>query len=208
MSGLPAPTSFPAAHVRPTASAPRREGRLDRHGAGSVAAAQATTRTDHLRLAAHLAADLRPGTGAASSIGRDDVEVLFEAAWVALTGEPWISPRVAARLIPAAVDGAGPARPSDEALRARFGLTRQETRVARLLAARRTNAEIAATLPISPSTARRHTEQVLAKLNVASRTDVEARLAEAETRGSRGAAPAASRAHAPPLPDRPAHPSP
>ena len=58
-----------------------------------------------------------------------------------------------------------------------FGLTSQETRVALLLAERRKNREIAEALFISPHTARHHTESVLRKLGVRSRTDVRATLA-------------------------------
>lgn len=62
--------------------------------------------------------------------------------------------------------------PHDGALRERFGLTRQEIRVARLLARGRTNAEIATELGVSAFTARRHTEHVLHKLGVGTRAQV------------------------------------
>jgi DNA-binding CsgD family transcriptional regulator len=65
---------------------------------------------------------------------------------------------------------------SESALRQRFRLTRKESHVALLLAQRRSNAEIAETLRISPHTARRHTENVMLKLNVSSRYSVEAAL--------------------------------
>jgi DNA-binding CsgD family transcriptional regulator len=61
-------------------------------------------------------------------------------------------------------------------LRERYRLTEKETRVAMLLAQRRSNAEIAAALDISPHTARRHTENVMLKLNVSSRFSVETAL--------------------------------
>src|SRR5687768_8195766 len=61
--------------------------------------------------------------------------------------------------------------PADE-LQRRFGLTRKEACVARLIAEDQTNEEIAAHLSISPHTARHHTERVLAKLDVRSRTKV------------------------------------
>ena len=70
-----------------------------------------------------------------------------------------------------------PADPDPDALRARFGLTRQEARVALLLARRRTNAEVADALCVSPKTARHHTERVLDKLGVERRTGVAAALA-------------------------------
>jgi DNA-binding CsgD family transcriptional regulator len=59
---------------------------------------------------------------------------------------------------------------------ARAGLTRQEATVATLLAARQSNAEIAAALGISPHTARTHAERVRHKLGVARRTGVAAAL--------------------------------
>lgn len=58
------------------------------------------------------------------------------------------------------------------ALQTRFDLTRREAEVASLLAQRMSSKEIAARLGISVHTARRHTEQVLAKLGVRSRKDV------------------------------------
>jgi DNA-binding CsgD family transcriptional regulator len=65
---------------------------------------------------------------------------------------------------------------SETSLRERFRLTRKETLVALLLAQRRSNSEIADTLRISPHTARRHTENVMLKLNVTSRFSVESAL--------------------------------
>jgi DNA-binding CsgD family transcriptional regulator len=65
---------------------------------------------------------------------------------------------------------------TDEELKRRFRLTPAEVRVARLLAQRRRNDEIARELFISPHTTRRHTESVLLKLNVSSRTRVAACL--------------------------------
>ncbi len=55
-------------------------------------------------------------------------------------------------------------------------LTAREWDVARLLAARATNREIAAALGLSPHTVRHHGEHVFAKLAVRSRRDVAARL--------------------------------
>jgi DNA-binding CsgD family transcriptional regulator len=62
--------------------------------------------------------------------------------------------------------------PHDDVLRSRFGLTKKEVRVARLISEDQTNDEIAEALSISPHTARHHTERVLAKLGVRSRTKV------------------------------------
>jgi DNA-binding CsgD family transcriptional regulator len=63
-----------------------------------------------------------------------------------------------------------------ERLRERFGLTGRELEVARLLAAGRRNAAIAAELGISPHTARHHTQHILAKLGVHSRAEAGALL--------------------------------
>lgn len=58
----------------------------------------------------------------------------------------------------------------------RFGLTTREREVAALLAERRSNSEIAFALGISPHTASHHTEQVLAKLGLNSRSGVSQRI--------------------------------
>lgn len=64
-------------------------------------------------------------------------------------------------------------------LRQRFGLTPREAEVALLLAERLTNREVAAALRISEHTAERHTERVLAKLGIVSRTGVRDRIRDA-----------------------------
>ena len=62
--------------------------------------------------------------------------------------------------------------PSPDVIRTRFGLSKKEAGVALLIAQDKTNQQIAAELCISPHTARHHTERVLAKLDVRSRTKV------------------------------------
>lgn len=95
--------------------------------------------------------------------------------------------RVQGSLLPASLAAEGPAllvavtrvapeEYDDRELEERWGLTPRECQVARLMAQRRTNKEIARTLQISPHTAERHSERVLAKLRLASRTGVHARL--------------------------------
>jgi len=75
-------------------------------------------------------------------------------------------------------------------IRNRFGLTSRESRVALHLTRRRSNAEIARALQISPHTARRHTERVMAKLNVHRRIEVRRKILAAidslERRRGRG----------------------
>ncbi|HWK90318.1 MAG TPA: response regulator [Longimicrobium sp.] len=69
-----------------------------------------------------------------------------------------------------------PAPLEDAALRERYGLTARQVEVARLIGEGCSNAEIATRLEMSYYTARNHTEQVLAKLGVASRAAVGALL--------------------------------
>jgi len=76
-----------------------------------------------------------------------------------------------------AIERVGPVpAPDDTALKLRFRLTPREIQVTRLLAAGRRNDDVAASLQISPHTARRHTERVLAKLGASSRAAVGALL--------------------------------
>lgn len=71
-----------------------------------------------------------------------------------------------------------PRQLAPEALRERYGLTRQELRVAALIGAGLGGREIAHALGVSPHTARRHAEAVLRKLGVRSRSHVRERLKE------------------------------
>ena len=72
------------------------------------------------------------------------------------------------------------ALPDDRELRRRFALTPRESEVARLMADRLSNIEIARRLDISIHTARRHSERVLAKLAVHSRNEVRAALTRSD----------------------------
>ena len=54
----------------------------------------------------------------------------------------------------------------------RFGLTRREAQIARLLARRATNREIADQLGVSPHTVRHHVENVFTKLGIHSRRSI------------------------------------
>jgi DNA-binding CsgD family transcriptional regulator len=58
----------------------------------------------------------------------------------------------------------------------RFGLTRREAQIARLLARRASNREIAEQLDVSPHTVRHHVENIFAKLGVHSRRSIVAQF--------------------------------
>jgi DNA-binding CsgD family transcriptional regulator len=64
----------------------------------------------------------------------------------------------------------------DEQLMEKFGLTRREAQVARLLSQGRSNERIARELRISEHTARHHTQRILAKLAVHSRGEAGAKI--------------------------------
>jgi DNA-binding CsgD family transcriptional regulator len=65
---------------------------------------------------------------------------------------------------------------NSDQLGSRFGLTKREVETAQLIARGYSNREVGAAMGISRNTARRHSEQVLLKLNVHSRAAVAARL--------------------------------
>jgi DNA-binding CsgD family transcriptional regulator len=77
------------------------------------------------------------------------------------------------------LEALAPALPAAGEIQARFGLTPAEARVALLIAQGSRNAGVATALSISPHTAKRHTERVLQKLGVASRSLVAERLRSA-----------------------------
>jgi DNA-binding CsgD family transcriptional regulator len=66
--------------------------------------------------------------------------------------------------------------PTANELRQKFGLTRRECDVARLLAIGKSNRAVSIELGISPHTAERHTERVLLKLGLNSRAGVAAKI--------------------------------
>ena len=85
--------------------------------------------------------------------------------------------RGVSHVIVAIVDSVATGMPERADLRARFGLTEREAEVARLLAARLTNKEIARTLGVTTYTAERHTERILDKLGINSRRHVHEAIA-------------------------------
>jgi len=66
--------------------------------------------------------------------------------------------------------------PSEESIRAKFGLSKREAQVAVLLADRQTDAEIAAALGISWHTVRSHVERIFDALHCHTRRDAAAKL--------------------------------
>lgn len=64
----------------------------------------------------------------------------------------------------------------DSELRLRYGFTAAEVRVARLIGEGKSNKHLAAALGVSEHTTRHHTERVLRKLGVHSRSEVASRL--------------------------------
>lgn len=65
----------------------------------------------------------------------------------------------------------------DARIRVRFGLTKREAQIARMLADGKSNADIAEALAISTHTARHHTGSVIAKLGLSSRAQVASLIA-------------------------------
>lgn len=156
-------------------------GRLVHESAGALRSSRAPAEGAALRAAA---GDL----AAAMLQGRRGRTPVSPSRAVTAGGRP-------ARLVATALRPDGPWAPavlvhvepageavSAEAVQEQFGLTRQQARVALLLAARRSTAEIAEALSISPHTVRRHTEQVLARLGVARRDEVQVALSPPPTR--------------------------
>ncbi len=92
------------------------------------------------------------------------------------------SERDASHSPPSATHAPDPAAvaPADYAdpVRARFGLSPREASVARLVAAGLSNRDVAASLGLSPFTARNHTARVLAKTGVPSRARLAALFGE------------------------------
>ena len=89
-------------------------------------------------------------------------------------------------LVVVAIERESDSYPSYRELRAAFGLTRAEARVATMLAERKTNSEIARGLGVTGGTARRHTERILLKLGVPRRAAVRGALLRCMEAGGNG----------------------
>jgi DNA-binding CsgD family transcriptional regulator len=131
---------------------------------------RATLRQAMLRAAAHSVPDaLVQDVRTRAARYRIVVSRYRDAASVAVTSGP-------STLLLVALDRLTPIPRSDAELRADFGLTAAEVRVARLLALGKRNADIAEVLQVTEHTARRHTEHVFVKLGIRSRAGTAARL--------------------------------
>ncbi len=95
-------------------------------------------------------------------------EELLTAVRTAAAGEVYLYPSLAKLLVRDYVTGA----PSNESREALSALTEREQEVLAYLAEGSSNAEIAEALTISPKTVARHRENIMAKLNLHSRTEL------------------------------------
>lgn len=95
-------------------------------------------------------------------------EDLISAIRYAARGEVYIYPSLAKLLVRDYLGQSQPARSSPNL----DGLTPREQEVLALLADGASNAEIAEELSISPNTVARHRENIMAKLNLHSRTEL------------------------------------
>jgi DNA-binding CsgD family transcriptional regulator len=121
-------------------------------------------------------AALRPTRAVTTRLARHTLRATFAPA--ALWGSPDVV-QVSLESSPLAAAAAPAEAPAAPAAPAALGLTAREAEVARLLARRASNAELAAALGVSAHTARHHTERVMRKLEVRKRADVAAALGRA-----------------------------
>ncbi|WP_412069471.1 helix-turn-helix transcriptional regulator [Rubrivirga sp. IMCC43871] len=151
------------------------DGRAVHESAALTAALADDARAAHVRAEARrLAADLA-GPGVATSPERAvrTGRGTYGLRATVLPEGAALSPRPAVLV---AVRPPADPWPSADVLRQRFALTRREAEVAGLLARGLANDTVAHALCISPHTARRHTERVMGKLAVSSRSRVAAAI--------------------------------
>jgi DNA-binding CsgD family transcriptional regulator len=119
------------------------------------------------------AAHVRAGTCSHASVAAQDQPARFDAIDVFELPDP-TSDSTGARIWVVIVERASRASVGRGQLEKQFGLTPREAEVALAMAERMSSPEIAMALGISPNTARRHCERVLAKLALRSRRAVRA----------------------------------
>ncbi|MEU1125224.1 response regulator transcription factor [Streptomyces sp. NPDC005899] len=109
-------------------------------------------------------------SGATGFLLKDtEPDELLRAVRVAAQGDALITPSITRRLIAEFADRPANARTPDRRLDA---LTSREREVMRLIAAGRTNDEIATQLVVSPLTAKTHVSRIMAKLGARDRSQV------------------------------------
>jgi DNA-binding NarL/FixJ family response regulator len=91
---------------------------------------------------------------------RDEVEALFEAVRVVASGEVWVSPRLASRLLPGRPDAAEAA-----------GLTPRQRELLCRVGAGQSSARIAAEMHLARTTLRNHLSAVYARIGVRTRAE-------------------------------------
>jgi DNA-binding CsgD family transcriptional regulator len=103
-----------------------------------------------------------------------EVEIATRAGWYRMRATLLLQKikEISNRTVMVTIERAEANLPSRDFLMRRFSMTAREADVALRLARGARNAAIASELHISPHTARHHTENVLAKLNVHARGEV------------------------------------
>lgn len=91
---------------------------------------------------------------------RDEVNALFEAVQTVAGGEVWVSPRIAARLLPAAADAAADA-----------GLTPRQQEILRRVARGESSEKIGEELGVAPGTLRNQLSAIYARIQVHTRAE-------------------------------------
>lgn len=174
---------MPLATASPTSAAAPAEGSPEERDHALLREAAARMATSLVRFAA---AGRWRSADVANAVVVEDHIATGEASYQ-LRGE-LLAPASKTPVVLVAIEREPDTYPSYRELRAAFGLTRAEARVATMLAERKTNSEIARELGVSASTARRHTERLLVKLGISRRGAVRGALLRCVEAGGAGRA--------------------